>query len=161
MMPMNKDGVSDERLASFAEPEAMTRGPTMQECIDMARELQACRRAPAVVTEEEPMIALGLAWLRGEKGAADPRDLQLAANAIAAALSVRAEPVAWLHINSAPEDEHVILCTTGGHVGEALMLCDEESGEQKWTWALGPVHPKHKPLGWMPMPPAINMAMEE
>ena len=58
----------------------------------------------------------------------------------------------WLPIDSAPEDEHVILATSGGHVGEAVMLRDEDAGEPKWTWALGPVHPDHKPLGWKPMP---------
>lgn len=60
----------------------------------------------------------------------------------------------WRSIRTAPEDQHVILCTSGGHVGEALMLIDDDTGAQKWTWALGPVHPSHVPLGWMHMPPA-------
>lgn len=71
--------------------------------------------------------------------------------------TVQARPMAgWRPIEQAPEDEHVILCTSGGHVGEALMLLDENTGKQKWTWALGPVHENHKPLGWMPMPAAID-----
>ena len=61
----------------------------------------------------------------------------------------------WKSIASAPEDEHVILCTSGGHVGEALMLLDEDTGRQKWTWACGPVSKFHQPLGWQPMPSAI------
>lgn len=61
---------------------------------------------------------------------------------------------AWRSIETAPEDEHVILATTGGFVGEALMLRDENTGTQKWTWALGPVHQNHVPLGWQPMPDA-------
>jgi len=79
---------------------------------------------------------------------------------IRSALVASPEQVVWLPINSAPEDEHIILCTTGGHVGEAIMLRDEDTGEQKWTWALGPVHPTHTPLGWMPMPPVIYTAVE-
>lgn len=58
----------------------------------------------------------------------------------------------WRPIHSAPEDTHVIIATSGGFVGEALMLMDEDTGQQKWTWALGPVHPNHVPLGWMPLP---------
>lgn len=68
-----------------------------------------------------------------------------------AALSARVSD--WLPVETAPEDEHVILATAGGHVGEALMLRDEDTGAQKWTWALGPVHPNHAPLGWRPLPP--------
>ncbi len=60
----------------------------------------------------------------------------------------------WRPVETAPEDEHVILATTGGFVGEALMLRDENTGTQKWTWALGPVHQNHVPLGWQPMPDA-------
>ncbi len=35
--------VSDARLADFTTPSSQTRGPTMQECIDMANELQSLR----------------------------------------------------------------------------------------------------------------------
>jgi hypothetical protein len=66
----------------------------------------------------------------------------------------------WRPISEAPEDQHVILATTGGHVGEALMLRDEDTGAQKWTWALGPVHPQHVPLGWMPLPTSIGEPVE-
>ena len=66
--------------------------------------------------------------------------------------AVRVHQSGWLPVDTAPEDQHVILMTTGGHVGEALMLRDEDTGQQKWTWALGPVHPNHTPLGWQPMP---------
>lgn len=62
----------------------------------------------------------------------------------------------WRSIDTAPEDEHIILCTSGGHVGEALMLIDEDTGRQKWTWALGPVHHHHTPFGWMPLPDALQ-----
>lgn len=62
----------------------------------------------------------------------------------------------WRSIDTAPEDQHVILCTSGGHVGEAIMLIDEDSGQQKWAWALGPVHPSHIPYGWQPLPEALN-----
>lgn len=74
--------------------------------------------------------------------------------------SPAAQPVArwdgWRPVATAPEDEGVILCTSGGHVGEALMLRDEDTGEQKWTWASGPVSKFHAPLGWQPLPSAID-----
>lgn len=69
---------------------------------------------------------------------------------------VAASAVEWRPIHTAPEDTHVILATRGGFVGEALMIRDEDTGRQKWTWALGPVHPNHVPLGWMPMPSSID-----
>lgn len=62
----------------------------------------------------------------------------------------------WRSIDTAPEDQHVILATSGGFVGEAIMLLDDDTGRQKWTWAHGPVHENHAPLGWMPMPSAIS-----
>jgi hypothetical protein len=80
------------------------------------------------------------------------------AEAALAKIGLRAES-GWQPIETAPEDEHVILCTTGGHVGEALMLRDEDTGKQKWTWALGPVSQFHIPLGWMPLPEAIAAAL--
>lgn len=62
----------------------------------------------------------------------------------------------WRSIDTAPEDEHIILATSGGFVGEALMLIDEDTGRQKWTWALGPVHEKHVLYGWMPLPEPLH-----
>ncbi|ALN73568.1 hypothetical protein [Aureimonas sp. AU20] len=83
-----------------------------------------------------------------------------APNPSPAAKSGEAEAAAnydgWKSIDTAPEDEHVLLSTTGGHVGEALMLIDEDTGQQKWTWAGGPVSKFHQPLGWMPMPKALS-----
>jgi len=74
--------------------------------------------------------------------------------------SPAAQPVerwdGWRPVATAPEDEGLILCTSGGHVGEALMLRDEDTGEQKWTWASGPVSKFHAPLGWQPLPAAID-----
>lgn len=62
----------------------------------------------------------------------------------------------WRSIDTAPEDEHIILCTSGGHVGEAIMLIDEDTGTRKWAWAMGPVHHHHTPFGWMPLPDALQ-----
>jgi len=67
----------------------------------------------------------------------------------------------WHSINTAPEDEHVILATSGDHVGEALMLADQDTGEQKWTWAGAPVSKFHTPLGWRPMPSPIRFAVPD
>lgn len=73
------------------------------------------------------------------------------------------EPIAWTgnwngwrSIDTAPEDQHVILGTSGGHVGEAIMLIDEDTGQQKWAWALGPLHPNHTPYGWQPLPSSLS-----
>lgn len=81
-------------------------------------------------------------------------------NRRATALEATASPVVtdayWHSIDTAPEDQHVILATTGGFVGEAIMLLDETTGKQKWAWALGPVHPNHVPLGWQHMPSPIH-----
>lgn len=73
------------------------------------------------------------------------------------------EPIAWTgnwngwrSIDTAPEDQHVILGTSGGHVGEAIMLIDEDTGQQKWAWALGPLHPNHIPYGWQPLPSSLS-----
>ena len=75
-------------------------------------------------------------------------------------LDALAEPTprwdGWRSIDTAPEDQHVILCTSGGHVGEAIMLIDEDTGQQKWAWARGPVHPSHTPYGWQLLPEALN-----
>ena len=62
----------------------------------------------------------------------------------------------WRSIDTAPEDQHVILGTSGGHVGEAIMLVDEDTGRQKWAWALGPLHPNHIPYGWQPLPSSLS-----
>lgn len=62
----------------------------------------------------------------------------------------------WHSIDAAPEDEWVILATSGEHVGQALMLVDEDTGQQTWNWYGGsPVHPNLKPLGWQRMPSPI------
>lgn len=62
----------------------------------------------------------------------------------------------WRSIDTAPEDQHVILATSGDHVGEAIMLTDEDTGQQKWAWALGPLHPNHTPYGWQPLPSSLS-----
>lgn len=62
----------------------------------------------------------------------------------------------WRSIDTAPEDQHVILCTSGGHVGEAIMLIDEDTGQQKWAWALDPLHPNHIPYGWQALPDGLD-----
>lgn len=64
-----------------------------------------------------------------------------------------ARPSPWLDLDSAPEDEWVLLATTGGWVGEALMLRSWETGEQRWQWSTGNrLNSKLTPLKWMPMP---------
>ena len=57
-------------------------------------------------------------------------------------------------ISTAPTDEWVILATSGDWVGQAIYGEDEEN--PTWRWVEGPLHPDHKPLGWMPLPPPIQ-----
>ncbi|WP_089177185.1 hypothetical protein [Bosea sp. AS-1] len=53
----------------------------------------------------------------------------------------------WRDLASAPEDEWVLLATTGGWVGEAMVI------EGEWKWASGNVfHSDIVPLKWMPLP---------
>ncbi len=62
----------------------------------------------------------------------------------------------WLPIDTAPEDEHILIATSGGHVGTAYWT-DEGDGKV-WAWGHPEkdhgqyVHPNLKPLGWMPLP---------
>ncbi len=58
----------------------------------------------------------------------------------------------WRSIDTAPEDCRVILATAGGWVGEAIMLRDEDTGEQVWTWVDTGKPSLHSCYGWMPLP---------
>ena len=112
--------------------------------------LQAADRLDALTTMQgiTPEM-VNAAWNKGKdlRMTGLPTDFRQVLEA-----AMRVHQCGWLPVDTAPEDQHVILATTGGHVGEALMLRDEDTGQQKWTWALGPVHPNHTPLGWQPMP---------
>jgi hypothetical protein len=58
----------------------------------------------------------------------------------------------WRSIDTAPEDCRVILATAGGWVCEAIMLRDEDTGEQVWTWVDTGKPSLHSCYGWMPLP---------
>lgn len=122
----------------------------------MAIGVEALGKNDATDAEATALIAR---WLARELGKARPSQW-------AQTLSI--EALAWLDnhgfagylpMDKAPEDDNVILATTGGHVGEAIMLVDQDTGAQCWTWANGkPLHANHKPLGWLPMPQPIEGA---
>lgn len=61
----------------------------------------------------------------------------------------------WQPIETAPEDEAVILATTGGWVGQASKSF-QHPGEDEchWCWAgrEEPIHENHVPLAWQPLP---------
>lgn len=61
---------------------------------------------------------------------------------------------AWLPMNVAPEDESILLATTGGWVFLAWKVTDEDTNEASWSTFPGgqPVHANHTPLGWAPIP---------
>lgn len=127
--------------ATIAEAEAATK--TITVLVDQQWPHPSC--AGRAITPE----MVNAAWSKGKdlRMTGLPTDFRQVLEA-----AVRVHQSGWLPVDTAPEDQHVILMTTGGHVGEALMLRDEDTGQQKWTWALGPVHANHTPLGWQPMP---------
>lgn len=117
------------------------------------------------VTEEQaPASNIGLAiavrYLKGAPGVYLAKEISdaIKAERQAALEASRVDAPArvtdyWHSVDTAPEDEWVILATSGEHVGQALMLVDEDTGQQAWSWYGGdPVHPNLKPLGWRHMP---------
>lgn len=59
----------------------------------------------------------------------------------------------WLPIESAPEDDAVLIYTTSGWIDTAYYVADEDTGERIWEWfGAGKIHPKHTPTHWMPLP---------
>lgn len=62
----------------------------------------------------------------------------------------------WRSIDTALEDCRVILATAGNWVGEAIMLRDEDTGEQVWTWVDTGKRVRHSCYGWMPLPEHID-----
>lgn len=68
-------------------------------------------------------------------------------------------PSAFRPPETAPEDEPVILATSGGWIGEAWMLVNEDTGQQEWWWVGRDPQGKERRadlhfqlLGWQPMP---------
>ena len=62
----------------------------------------------------------------------------------------------WRSIDTAPEDCRVILATAGNWVGEAIMLRDEDTGEQVWTWVDTGKPSQHSLYGWQHLPAPLN-----
>lgn len=69
-----------------------------------------------------------------------------------------AEEHAWRPIETAPEDENILVATVGGHVDTAFWTDDDGEG-RKWWWlesankyAPHPIHPDLVPTHWMPLP---------
>jgi hypothetical protein len=66
------------------------------------------------------------------------------------------DPNKWMPIETAPEDEHILLATSGGHVGTAYWT-DEGDGKV-WAWGHPErdggqyIHPNLTPQAWMPLP---------
>ena len=68
-----------------------------------------------------------------------------------------AEEHAWRPIETAPEDENVLVATTGGWVDTAFWTDDGDG--PKWWWLVSannyakhPLHPNLVPTHWMPLP---------
>lgn len=78
-------------------------------------------------------------------------------NAYAEGRKDEAEERAWRPIETAPEDENVLVATEGGHV-DAAFWTDDGDGP-KWWWLVSaneyakhPLHPNLVPTHWMPLP---------
>jgi hypothetical protein len=70
--------------------------------------------------------------------------------------SIPESSTTWLPIETAPEDEHILIATTLGHVGTAYWT-DEGDGKV-WGWGHPEkdggayLHQNLTPLAWMPLP---------
>ena len=63
----------------------------------------------------------------------------------------------WQPIETAPEDELVLLATSGDWVDTATCLVDESTGERRWFWQVDrPIHPNLKPFGWQRLPAGLS-----
>lgn len=68
-----------------------------------------------------------------------------------------ADERAWQPIDTAPEDENILVATQGGYVDTAFWTDDGDG--RKWWWlesankyAPHPIHPNLVPTHWMPLP---------
>ena len=64
----------------------------------------------------------------------------------------------WTPIESAPEDENILVATAGGHV-DAAFWTDEDGEGRKWWWLVSaneyakhPIHENLIPTHWMKLP---------
>lgn len=74
---------------------------------------------------------------------------------------------AWQPIETAPEDENILVATTGGWVDTAFWT-DEDGEGRKWWWLLSasvyarhPIHPDLIPTHWMPLPKHPSVQQRE
>lgn len=73
----------------------------------------------------------------------------LSASPVPAALPEGQDPATvWRDIGSAPEDERILVATSGGWVGEASLA----DGEWRWSGSGHVLHSNTVPLKWMPLP---------
>lgn len=71
--------------------------------------------------------------------------------------AIAADGLQWQPIETAPEDENVLVATTGGWVDTAFWTDDGDG--PKWWWLISaneyakhPLHPNLIPTHWMPLP---------
>lgn len=72
------------------------------------------------------------------------------------ATTTNAFPATWQPMESAPEDEAVILATTGGWVGQASKSFQHPGEDEcRWAWAGAeePLNENLVPVAWQPLPP--------
>ena len=71
----------------------------------------------------------------------------------------------WNPMSNAPEDRSVILATSGGWTGQAILSQIGATGESIWIWSTAtneviPVHLTDTPLGWIHLPDALYKPVE-
>lgn len=63
------------------------------------------------------------------------------------------EPTGWQPIETAPEDEKILIFATPDWVDTAFWVLEEDSGEREWFWANArPIHRNFIPTHWQPLP---------
>ena len=74
------------------------------------------------------------------------------------------DDLTWQPIESAPEDEHILIATKGEWVSVGFYIYDEDEAKRVWYWSdcipksdcywsgCDPIHPNLTLLAWMPLP---------
>jgi hypothetical protein len=132
-------------------------GPNCEEeqlALDIFRDAALCcreRHSYMPTTENERNAFMPHMWVF--EGASE-----YANHAYAEGRKDEAEAVGWQPIETAPEDENVLVATTGGWVDTAFWT-DEDGEGRKWWWLISakeyakhPIHASLAPTHWMPLP---------
>lgn len=71
------------------------------------------------------------------------------------AIAAREQEAGWMPIETAPQDENILIATTPDWVMEARQDLNDDGDEQVWQWVTADGKFLHKslvPFAWMPKP---------